>query len=725
MPATQPLSGHDLLVLFLQLALLLASARLLGETLRRIRQPAVIGELLAGILLGPSVLGQFLPALYQLLFPSTGPAHHLLETVAWVGLVLLLMLTGLEVDINHLRRVGKPAFAVSAFGLIIPFGVGWILGTQLPDRYLTDPTRRELFAAFMATAIAVSAMPVIAKILIDLDLLKRDLGVLVLSAAVVDDTVGWLVLSVIVGLAHGATFEINRLGATLALLSAFVAVSILVARPLLNRLFHWIENHFPRSGAEITLAVSFTFVAAAITERIGVHAVFGAFVAGVLLRQVPRLSSDSLSAIEQFVLSTLAPIFFAYVGLRVDLWSLTEWEMPLLVLAVAIGAKFLGCEIGGRIGGLEAWERLAAGTAMSARGAMGLVVALIGLTLGLLTEETYSILVSMAVVTSALAPIALPFLVRRIPLKEEERRRLEAGEVKRVFRKEGGKLLVPTAGGPHAEAAFRLAAILARHPGSTLTALHVQTAPRRSRLLPGLLGRIAKGKPEITPIEQHLQSLKSTAQKLRTNFEWKTLKAQQAAEAILAEAQRGYDLILIGSPASGELEDRSLAAVLGRTPCHVAIVRAASGEREATYRRILVPTDGSFFARAALEFAVNLAEGAEGEVTAFAVLGEQEAEPARRHRSRRRLIREALEGALLGPNLKPLTAVSRVPLQARVVRSDRPGEAIILEAQSSDYDLIVLGAENKTLTQSLFYGQGTRYVLENAPCDVAVVVPKL
>lgn len=723
--AIQPLHGHDLLVLFLQLALLLAAARVLGEALRRVHQPAVIGELLAGILLGPSLLGHYFPNLYEAIFPQTTRAYNLLEAVAWVGLVLLLLLTGLEVDISRLRRVGRPALLVSFFGLIIPFAAGGALGWFLPEDYLTDAGRRGLFAAFMATAVAVSAMPVIAKILMDLDLLRRNIGILILSAAVVDDTVGWIVLSVIAGLAREAVFEISRLALTLGLLAIFLIIGIFLIEPLLHRLFKWADDHFHGAGVDVTLVVVFTFVSAAVTEQIGVHAVFGAFVAGALLRQVPRLRSESLHNIEQFVLSTLAPIFFAYVGLQVDFWSLTGWKMPLLILVVAILAKLLGCEVGGRLGGLVFWERVAAGAAMSARGAMGLVVALIGLSLGLLTDEVYSILVGVSVLTSALTPAFLPLVVRRIPLSEEERRRLEAGELKRVFRKEGVKLLVPTAGGPHAEAAFRLAAPLAAQPGSSLTVFYVET----SRRSPGALGRLWRWlrgpAAPLTPIEQHLQHLRALGQKVGATFDWRTVRARGAPDAILAEAGRGYDVILLGSPGSTELQDPALVHILTRAPCHVAIVRGSPDRRESAYRHILVPTDGSFFARAALEFAVNLAEAAHGRVAVFTVLPEYEPGPGPTPSPERRRIREALKGAILGPTFKPVTAVAEAPVEVRIARSDRPGEAIILEALSSDYDLIVIGAENKTLARPLFYGQGTQYVLENAPCDVAVVVPRL
>ena len=720
-----PLHGRDLLVLFLQLTLLLASARLLGEWMRRLRQPAVIGELLAGIVLGPTLLGHYIPEVYGVLFPQSPLAYHLLEAIAWVGLALLLLLTGLEVDVSRLRRIGRPALTVSAVDLAVCFAAGAWLGWLLPDAWLVDPGRRGLFAAFMAVAVGISAMPVIAKILMDLKLLHRNLGILSLSAAVVEDTVGWLVLSVLAGLAAETGFRAHRLGLTLLALAGFVIVGIVVVPPILRRIYRWVDDHFHGTGVDLTLVVVFTFFTAAITEWIGVHAVFGAFVAGVVLRQVPRLRHDSLHTLEQFVMAVLAPIFFAYVGLRVDLWTLTGWTVPLVVLGVSILAKLVGCAAGGRLGGLRGWEPIAVGAALSARGAMGLVVAILGLTLGVLTEEVYSILVGVAVITSALTPALLPFAVARIPLTEEERRRREAGELKRVFRKDGQKLLLPTAGGPHAEAAFRVAAPLAAAPGSSLTVLYVEAGARRPDPLRRLWQRIRGPGAPLTPIEEHVRHLRTLSQALRTTFDWRTVRGPRVSDAILAEAARGYDLILLGAPGSAELQDPALSRLLTRAPCHVVVVRASAAPRDEPYRHVLVPTDGSFFARAALEFSVNLAESTGGHVAVFTVLPESDGAPAPGPAAERRRIREVVKGALLGPTLKPVTALADAPVEVRIARSDRPGEAIVGEALSSDYDLIVLGAENKSLARPLFYGQGTEYVLRHAPCDVAVVVPRL
>src|SRR5580658_7294521 len=197
METFRPLSGHAIVLVLLQLSVLLTVARLGSELVKRVGLPSVIGELAAGILVGPSFLGHFWPEAFSLLFPSDVEQAHLLEIMSWFGMILLLLLTGIETDLRLLKNLGRSAFAASLFGMAVPFAFGFGLGWWIPDSFVAQPDHRTIFALFLATAVAISAMPVIAKILIDLDLTKRNIGVVILSAGVVDDTTGWIVLSMI------------------------------------------------------------------------------------------------------------------------------------------------------------------------------------------------------------------------------------------------------------------------------------------------------------------------------------------------------------------------------------------------------------------------------------------------------------------------------------------------------------------------------------------------
>src|SRR5581483_10799481 len=208
--------------LLIQLSMLVAVARLGAELAKRLGLPAVVGELSAGIALGPTLLGHYFPGAFAAVFPPNADQFHLLDAFGSVGMSLLLLLTGLETDIRLLRNLGRAAFIASVMGMVLPFGLGFGLGYLVPANYLTDPARRTLFALFLATAMSISAMPVIAKILVDLDLTKRNIGLVILSAGVVDDTVGWLILSLIAGVASRGAVHVGDLGLTVLFLITFL-----------------------------------------------------------------------------------------------------------------------------------------------------------------------------------------------------------------------------------------------------------------------------------------------------------------------------------------------------------------------------------------------------------------------------------------------------------------------------------------------------------------------
>ena len=722
------LSGHAILVLLLQLSALLVLARVMAELMGRMGQPAVIGELLAGILLGPSILGYFSPEIFAWAFPQEASQFHLLEVVSWLGMILLLLLTGLETDIRIIRNLGRAALSASVFGMVIPFASGLVLGWYLPDRFLTDPANRSIFAAFLATSMAISAMPVIAKILMDLKLIRRDIGMVILSAGVVDDTTGWLILSIIAGIAAGGAFDPVDFGQTLLWLALFLVAMRWVVYPFLNRLVRYVNARVGLAGADLTLILGFTFLAAATTEAIGVHAVFGAFVAGILIRQIRRVRTSSLQSLEVFVLSALSPVFFAFAGLKVNFWDLSGWGLPLLVLGVAIGGKIVGCYVGGRLGRLSPWESLAIGFGMNARGAMGLIVALIGLSLGLLTQEMYSVIVMVAMVTSLMAPVLLKWAIPHLPMSEEERRRIEdAGQVP-LLPKGSVRILVPTAGGQNAMAAIRMAAPLARLKKGQVMALYVESRdlgqekfrwgfPRR----PSLAG---------TNLQEHLRQAAKVVGGGEGKLLTRKLTRPDVSGAVLEEAGRDYDLMMIGASGHAPLHDPMTQKIVRNSPIPVVIVRRSSQPFPVTAVRILVPFDGSLFSRYAAEFAFAFAAASNGHVTILHVVDEARLTSSSLPVTERRVAQAAdpLQTADLEAQLElalgPAAARHGAGFSTRIVTGGSPAETIVSQSNSDYHDLLVLGAENKLLGASLFFGRGTAEILERAGCTTAVVVPR-
>lgn len=725
-----PIPTHSLLILILQLAGLLALARVLAELMRRLGQPAIIGELLAGIVLGPTILGHFWPELFILAFPQDVAQFHLLEVFSWYGMILLLLLTGLETDLTVVRTIGRAAVFTSLGGLLVNFTAGGTLGWLLPDRYLVDPSTRPIFAAFLATAMAITAMPVIAKILIDLGMIRRNLGVTILSAGVIDDTVGWMVLSVIAGIAAAGVFSAGKLVWTLVGLVAFLVAMRYVVYPVFRRTVSYVNEKVELAGADLTLIMVLTLAAAAATEAIGIHAVFGAFVAGILVRQVPRVRSGALHALELFVLSALSPIFFAFVGLKVDLWALSGWQLPVLVIAVAMLGKLVGCYTGARLGGLSHWEGIAIGSGMNARGAMELIVALIGLSLGILTEELYTTIVLLAVVTSFVAPVLLRLVIPKLPLTSEEKRRMEEADRPRLLPVGTIRVLVPTAGGGNAMGAFALAAPLVSAVDGNLTALYVER-PAEGRRWPWRRFTDPSAALAGRGLERHLEEAASRLGEHRKKLSVRRVRSANAAEAVIEESKRDYDLLMIGAAPRHVLSHSMISEIIGEVKLPVIIVRSTEAVPPPSFRRVLVPVEGSVFSRNAAEFAFAYAEAASARVTLLHVINEARvftgvlATADNREAHTLDVSQQEQLVARMREDYGSLAASHGAPWDVRVLASGDPGGTIIDESHSEHYDLLVLGAENKMLAQPLFFGQGTAAIVERAGCTTAVVVPAM
>lgn len=723
MTAVPSLPGHALFLVLLQISAILVVSRILAEAMKRLGQPAVIGELLAGIVIGPSVLGWLWPGAFAAggLFPPEASQVHLLEVVAWLGMILLLLLTGLETDVRLLRHLGRSALTSSALGMAVPFFAGLVLGLFTPERFLANPDRRLLFSVFLATAMSISAMPVIAKILMDLELTKRNIGVVILSAGVVDDTTGWLILSLIAGIAAAKEYVVLRFGVTLALTAVFLSACRFVVYPAARWIFRVIDERARAPNPDLALMVVFAFVLSAITEKIGIHAVFGAFMAGCILRQVPHLRPATQHRLESVTLSVFAPIFFGVVGLKVDLRSLGSPAMLLVVLGVATLGKLVGCTWGGLLGKMSFWESFSIGVAMNARGAMELVVALIGLNLGILNPAMYAIIVVMAVVTSFMAPIGLRLTMPRVRMSPAERARIAAEAQHGLLDKARLKALVPTAGGPNALIAARIGARLVRSEAAGMTVLYVQSSKisllrrLRNRIRPDLAGR---------NLQEHLEQIRTFATGVSARVDIRKVTEPDAAAFVCKEAAHGYQLLLLGAGHHRyPLRSALTTAVLAEAPCHVGIVHGRGAPDE--YRRILVPTDGSFFSRAALELAVLYAEEVEGQVTVLhSVDAEDGSNPIEVANGLEEGFRRMIATTVL-TTLSPLLTRTSAKVQVIVRESDQPTLPVLAEAKTGRYGLLVVGAENHAVQHRLSIGYDVERLVDEVPCTVLVVVPKI
>ncbi|MBA3709090.1 MAG: cation:proton antiporter [Planctomycetes bacterium] len=406
------LTAHDITALLLSLGVLLLSARALGELARRLGQPAILGEIIAGILLGPTVLGR-IPGAADLIFPTQPAGQVALQGFTNIAVVLFLLVAGLEVHLSTILRQGRTALTVSFTGMILPFAIGLAAAWLMPAFLGFHHGQNQLaFILFMATAMAISALPVIAKTLMDLDLYRTDMGMVVMAAAIVQDVVGWIVFAIILGMI-GQAGTGTPVGVTIVMTLGFAVAMCTVGRWAVNRAVPWVHAHTSWPGGILGFVLALAFFGAAFTERIGIHAIFGAFIVGVVVGDSPHLQERTRRVIEQFVSFVFAPIFFASIGLKVDFVANFDWKLSAFVIAIACAGKILGCGLGALSCGLPKRESWAIGFAMNARGAMEIILGLLALEYKLIDERLFVALVVMALVTSLMSGPVMQRLLRR------------------------------------------------------------------------------------------------------------------------------------------------------------------------------------------------------------------------------------------------------------------------------------------------------------------------
>ncbi len=390
--------GHTLAALFIAIAVVMLAARLAGAAIVKIGQPRVMGEVLAGIALGPTLLGRIAPEVQDALFPSD--VIPFIGAVANLGLIFYMFLIGLEIDFSQLKgRIAQTA-AISNAGVLLPMAVG--LAVALPVYELVAPDTEFLaFALFMGVAMSITAFPVLARILTERRMLQKPVGAIALAAAAVDDVTAWFLIALAsaVATAGSASGVIQ----TIALAVAFCLVMAFLARPLLGRVSQAYDEAGRVPGAWIAAIFAGVLVSAYTTETIGIALIFGAFIMGAIMPRRAELTEDVTRRIEDFVVTLLLPLFFAYTGLRTDVGLLERPELFLLtlvLLAVAIFGKFGGAFLASRLTGLGARESAVIGSLMNTRGLTELIVLNLALEMGVISEALFAALVVMALVTT-------------------------------------------------------------------------------------------------------------------------------------------------------------------------------------------------------------------------------------------------------------------------------------------------------------------------------------
>ena len=410
------LSSDEVLNFLVIVSLILITARILGEICRRYKQSTVIGEIIAGIILGPSLFGSLFPHQFNEIFLSQPRSYAAFDGLANIGIILLMFIAGFEVDLKQIRKQGKQAASISLMGLVFPFVLGFATVWFFHDKIFSLPsTSRVIPAMFFGTALSITALSVIAKILMDMEMLRSRLGNLILTAAMINDFIGWILFSIIIQLMRTGKQDGSLSSVEMVLI--YTVVLLTVGRWLVDKIL-LVANKFLPIGAMMTLAVCLCLLSAVFTEYIGVRSIFGAFLMGVVVGDSKYFPERLQQILHQFVVNIIAPLFFASIGLRVNFVANFNIELVAIILLIACVAKIIGTGIGSRMSGLSVNESYVIAFGMNSRGSQEIVLGALALQAKIIDEPVFVALIFMTVVTILMAgPLMKYYLNKENALK--------------------------------------------------------------------------------------------------------------------------------------------------------------------------------------------------------------------------------------------------------------------------------------------------------------------
>jgi Kef-type K+ transport system membrane component KefB len=704
------LSEEQVLLALLALATILCAARAAGEIARRVGQPEVLGELLAGFVLGPSVFGVLLPGVRGQLFLHP-PVALVLSGLSWIGAILLLLMAGMEVDLAILRRELKPGVLAAALCIVPSLIAGSLFSWLVIGR--TPPN-----GVFLGIVLSVTAVSVAARILLERGATRRRYAQVILAAGVASEVVVWLFVSVVSSI-HSASPVLAGVR-SLAFALIFFAVMMTGGRRFVFWAMRRVSDATWITKGQLSLVLVLTFVAAAVTQALGLHALLGAFVVGVLLGMSPRSNEDLANGLRSLTVGLLAPIFFVLAGMKVNVLQLgtapaVETVVGLFVVATVVKVG-LGT-VGARLGGQGFWEAALVGVGLNLKGGTDVVVAVIGTELGLLSARTYSMYAVVAIVTVLVTPPAITWLESKAPPTDEENERLDREEgARRAYVPRVERVLVPVEP--------RLLPVLA----ASVVGRLAQSKQDQAQLFDITQFDVrtpARAEPAevVAEAQGHLEEAGALG---RVEVTQRRVSVDDELQTILDEASN-YDLIAIGASAPdpdrstslGQLQD----AIIHRAPCDVLIVvdtRAHTFDC-AEVRRILVPANGLEYSMAAGDIAAALAQSCGAALVLFAVVQSHIEDEVNRRRDHRRL-----EKTATGFLDELAFRVRRLGVEAekKVVARDDASAAVLDELGTGAYDLVVMGGVDRGASGHPYAGKVIRTVLTKGGVPGVVLISR-
>ena len=713
-------ADHTIAIFAAELILLLFFGRLLGEGMSRIGQPAIFGQLLAGVLLGPSVFGALMPEWRAIVFPDTPALKHMIDAVSQIGILLLLLLTGMETNLALVNRRRRAVISTSLFGIAIPFTCGMALAYALPQELIPSATARLVTALFLGTALSISSVKIVAMVLLEIGAMRRDLGQLILATAILDDTLAWIIIAVISGIAAHSTIDLQHIGLSLGLTALFLLASLTVGKRLVARIILWCNDNLTIEMPVISAILLIMLSLALTTELIGVHTALGAFVAGLLVGQSPILTEHIEGELRGFIIAFFSPVFFAVAGLGMDLRTLLDPALltfTLVVILIASLGKFLGALAGGMTGGLTWLESLALATGLNARGSTEVIIASIGLSMGALSNQLYTMIVAMAVVTTMIMPPTLRWMMARVPLRDDEARRLDKEEAEQreaLPRMERAMVYVDDSANGRLAAA--LAGLFAARQGVLTTVLEPPAADGngnrgRDRLV-AAFDAVVRNMPEPAAEPALAIPVPPAAQLIQA-------RSAETEEAVGEEAAKGYGIAFVGiaqpMASSAPRFEEPLHGLAGAFDGPIGIV-INGGHFHLSLDApldILVPAGGSPEARLATEIALALAGASRGTLSVLHVFEPREDTLMLRGRARRLGMSVLVDARRLGRR-------SGVPVKGLTATHPRPENEISRIARAGRYDLVVLGTALRR-GEAKFPGPRTLSMIQSLGAPVLLI----
>ncbi len=703
------LTEEQLLLGLLAIAVILVVGRVSAEIARRLGQPEVLGELIGGFILGPSVFGAFLPAAHQALFMKP-PIALVLSGFSWVGAVLLLLIAGIEVDLGILQRQTRPGALGAAFAIIPSLAVGTLFAYFVLGRPLDK-------SFFLGIVLSVTAVSVVAKVLMERQVLRREFGQVILAAGIASEVLVWLLVSVASSL-HAA----NPLLAGLKS-AAFAILFFVFVMTLGRRFTFWTMRRVADAGQVIngqaSLVLVLALLSAALTQFLGLHALLGAFVFGVLLSQSPRTTQRLLENIQTLTVSLFGPIFFVVAGMRVDILQINSISAALTVLAllaIATVVKVGFGSLGARLGGLRNAEAALVGFGLNLKGGTDVIVAILGAELGLLTARLYTMYTVVAIITVLFTPTILSWLEAKSPPTEEEQERLEREEAsRRSYLPKVERALVPV-----------LPQLFPLLAAGILE--HIAAAKNGEEQIFDITEFVVNGKktPEVVgaAAAQTQDRLSEASDLKEVQVTERAVDTPDALTSILKETE-DYDLIALGARppreapvlSFGSLQDQ----IIDQTAVDVlvAVDDAVEHFDRKAVQQILAPVNGLEYSLAAADVAAYLAKAYDATLVLMSVVQPRMDALFWRERDRRRL-RETGYSVLQEAGFR----LSRlgIRIEERVEISNDPTEAILKELGEQPYDLVVLGAVDRGGDGRIVLGATVQSVLTTGDTPAVVLI---